>query len=299
MEFKHLEAFVYVVEKNSFSKAAEALFLTQPTISAHITTLEKSLNTKLLLRSTKNLQLSEEGKRLYLYAKEVLAIRNEIFSTFQVSVRPKETLLTIATSTNPAEYILPKILAAYKNKNAACKFSTMVSDSTTVLQKVKEKTVDLGLVGTKIQDPKLIFEQIYEEELVLIAPNLPYYKVLLSKKDALHTMTEAPMVLREIGSGTRAEFEKYLKKRNMDIGELNIIAQMDNPESIRESVVQGLGIGVMSKKSVQNLLELNKVLCQPLTNPIFKRKIYVTYTKEKILSKNSREFIQFITNYYS
>ena len=300
MAFKHLEAFVYVVEKNSFSKAAEALFLTQPTISAHIATLEKTLNTTLIQRSTKNLHISTEGKQLYTYAKEILALRNEILAHFQVSCLIKNiTHLTIGVSTNPAQYILPELLAAYQNYKPNSRFATVIGDSSTVLQKVKEKSVDLGIVGTKIQDPKLIFEKIYEEELVLIMPNKPEYQRMLKKKDIFYTMTHAPIILREGGSGTRMEFEKYLNRKNIRIETLNMIAEISNPESIRESVVQGLGIAVMSQKSIENLVRLNKVLAQPLTNPPLKRHIYIAYTKEKNLPKYVRAFIQFATNYYS
>lgn len=297
MDFKHLEAFVQVVENKSFSKAAEQLYLTQPTISTHVANLEKTLHTPLIIRSTKSIQISDAGEKLYLYAKEMLTLRDEVYAQFKSKKPSPKTSLTIGVSTNPAQYILPEILASFRKINTICSFSTLVSDSKTVLNRIKNNEVDLGIVGTRTDDEDLIFKQILEEEMVLIAPNLPYYQKYFQGLEHFHSLLNEPFILREAGSGTRIETEKYLQSKGIPIEQMNIIAQMSTPESIRESVVQGLGIAIMSKKSVEDLVSLNKVLCFPLENPKFTRIIYVVYSNHNKLSVDAIRFIRLATQY--
>ena len=112
MNLKQLEAFIKVSDSKSFSKAAQELYLTQPTVSAHIQTLEKELKVRLFVRNTKTVKLSEDGKTLYQYARQMIELEQEIQSMFSKAAEQKERCITIATSTIPAQYILPDILEA-------------------------------------------------------------------------------------------------------------------------------------------------------------------------------------------
>ena len=114
MNLKQLEAFVKVTESGSFSKAAKLLFLTQPTVSAHISSLEKELDSRLFVRNTKEVKLSEEGKQLYQYARQMVELEKEIEQVFSKDAHCEEKCITIATSTIPAQYILPKILMKFR-----------------------------------------------------------------------------------------------------------------------------------------------------------------------------------------
>ena len=116
MNLKQLEAFVKVTESGSFSKAAKLLFLTQPTVSAHISSLEKELDSRLFVRNTKEVKLSEEGKQLYQYARQMVELEKEIEQVFSKDAHREEKCITIATSTIPAQYILPKILMKFNER---------------------------------------------------------------------------------------------------------------------------------------------------------------------------------------
>ena len=113
MNLKQLEAFVQIADSGSFSKAAKELYLTQPTISAHVSTLEKELNTRLFVRNTKEVKLSESGTLLYDYAKQMIILQKQIEDTFAVREEKSQQRITIAASTIPAQYLLPNILVAF------------------------------------------------------------------------------------------------------------------------------------------------------------------------------------------
>ena len=116
MNLKQLEAFVRVAETKSFSLTAKQLYLTQPTVSAHIASLEKELNTCLLVRNTKGVALSEEGKELYAYAEQILELERKIKERFGLNRAGGGSVLRVAASTVPAQYLLPDIMAAFRKK---------------------------------------------------------------------------------------------------------------------------------------------------------------------------------------
>ena len=148
MNLKQLEAFVKVAEENSFSKAAKELYLTQPTISAHITSLEKEFNVRLFIRNTKEVNLSDDGKLLYQYAKRMVEIEHEIESVFGQRDLEESHCITIAASTIPAQYLLPKILLKFNEKYPNEQFNLIESDSAGVIEMVIAHKVDVGFTGT-------------------------------------------------------------------------------------------------------------------------------------------------------
>ena len=150
MNLKQLEAFVHIADCGSFSKAAKELFLTQPTISAHISALEKELNTRLFVRNTKDVRLSESGTTLYDYAKQMIALQKKIDDTFIVREESGQQCITIAASTIPAQYLLPGILACFNEKYPNQQFKILESDSAKVVEQVVNHTVDIGFTGTVI-----------------------------------------------------------------------------------------------------------------------------------------------------
>ena len=140
MNLKQLEAFVHVAEGESFSKAAKELFLTQPTVSAHIAGLEKELNARLFVRNTKEVKLSEEGKLLYDSAKQIVALQKKIEKTFLENEKKEEHCITIAASTIPAQYLLPEILVKFNEKYPNEQFKVIETDSAKVVEEVLNHT---------------------------------------------------------------------------------------------------------------------------------------------------------------
>ena len=148
MNLKQLEAFVQVAEGGSFSKAAKQLFLTQPTISAHISSLEKELNARLFVRNTKEVKLSDDGKELYRYARQMIDLQKKIEERFETGKSESKHLITIAASTIPAQYLLPEILMKFNERYPKEQVKLLETDSSQVVTKIIDHMVDVGFTGT-------------------------------------------------------------------------------------------------------------------------------------------------------
>lgn len=301
MNLKQLEAFVQVAEKKNFSRAAKAMFLTQPTVSAHISGLEKELNTRLLIRNTKDVELSEEGERLYEYAKQITLLTEQIVQEFgsEPDVEEQSTV-TIAASTVPAQYLLPEILAKFRQKYPKEQFQILESDSTGVVEQVAARTVDIGLTGTELSKKHCEFLPFYEDDLIVITPNTEQFRRRKQGKEdtVLEWLRSEPLIMREEGSGTRKETMKILQQLGLHIERLNVIASVENPETIKRSVSSGMGISVLSALSARDAVSNGSVLGFSLGEMQGKRQIYVVYNKNFRLSPGAERVLKTIKKMY-
>ena len=293
MNLKQLESFSYIIETNSFSEAAKKLFLTQPTISSHISLLEKELSTQLLIRTTKDVTPTDAGKKLYTYAKQMLQIQNTILEEFHVKSEDEKNVITLGASSIPEQYILPEILPKYlkKNKN---EFKIGQGDSFEIINQVVNKEIEIGLVGTQIETSNCIFEPFYKDKLVVITP--VNQKYLQMKEDGFHIkdLLKEPIIMREEGSGTRKEIKKFLNHMNINDGSLNIIATLNSTEAIKRSVANNMGISIISNLAVQDYIKDKRVLAFDLAEENIYRNLYIVRNKEMYMSKSSLKFIKFM-----
>lgn len=301
MNLKQLEAFVQVAEKKNFSRAAKAMFLTQPTVSAHISGLEKELNTRLLIRNTKDVELSEEGERLYEYAKQITLLTEQIVQEFgsEPDVEEQSTV-TIAASTVPAQYLLPEILAKFRQRYPKEQFQILESDSTGVVEQVAARTVDIGLTGTELSKKHCEFLPFYEDDLIVITPNTEQFRRRKQGKEdtVLEWLRSEPLIMREEGSGTRKETMKILQHLGLRIEGLNVIGSVENPETIKRSVSSGMGISVLSALSARDAVSNGSVLGFSLGEMQGKRQIYVVYNKNFRLSPGAERVLKTIKKMY-
>lgn len=293
MNLKQLESFCYIIETNSFSEAAKKLFLTQPTISSHISLLEKELSTQLLIRTTKDVTPTDAGKKLYTYAKQMLQIQNTILEEFHVKSEDEKNVITLGASSIPEQYILPEILPKYlkKNKN---EFKIGRGDSFEIINQVVNKEIEIGLVGTQIETSNCIFEPFYKDKLVVITP--VNQKYLQMKEEGFHIkdLLKEPIIMREEGSGTRKEIKKFLNHMKINDGSLNIIATLNSTEAIKRSVANNMGISIISNLAVQDYIKDKRVLAFDLAEENIYRNLYIVRNKEMYMSKSSLKFIKFM-----
>ena len=253
MNLKQLEAFVQVSESGSFSKAAKELFLTQPTISAHISSLEKELNVRLFIRNTKEVSLSDDGKDLYRYAKQITDLEKAIEERFYMDSDDGKHFITIAASTIPAQYLLPKVLMCYRERYPKEQIKIMETDSSEVVTQVVDHMVDVGFTGTVLEKKHCKYIPFYKDELAVITPDTPEYRILKEQnRDDIDWIRRKPLILREEGSGTRKEAEKQLKNAGISMETLDIVASIANQETIKKSVKQGMGITVLSRLAAED-----------------------------------------------
>lgn len=297
MNLKQLESFALIIESRSFSQAAKKLFLTQPTISSHISLLEKELNTQLLVRTTKDVHPTEDGKRLYTYAKQILNLQNTILQEFNVKSEDSN-LLTLGASTIPEQYILPEVLPRYIRKNKS-ELKILQGDSSEVINKIINKEVEVGLVGTEIENSSLIFEPFYKDKLVIITPVNGKYKKMKEEGFHVNDLLKEPIIMREEGSGTRKEIREFLKAHNFDINNLNVIATLNSIEAIKKSVQNNMGISIVSNLAVEDFAKDNKVLLFEFEEMDMYRNLYIVRNKEMYMSKCALKFIKFIREFFN
>ena len=298
MNLKQLEAFVHVAEGGSFSKAAKELFLTQPTVSAHIAGLEKELNARLFVRNTKEVKLSEEGKLLYDSAKQIVVLQKKIEKTFWENEKKEEHCITIAASTIPAQYLLPEILVKFNEKYPNEQFKVIETDSARVVEEVLNHSVDIGFTGTVLDRKNCKYIPFYQDELVVIAPNTEKFKKLQQEATDIRWILQESVIMREEGSGTRKEAEKQLRKIGIDIGKLNIVASMENQEAIKKSVENGMGVSIISKLAAEEEMKKGRIIGFSLMEEDGKRDINVVYNRSFQLSHLSERFVKTVKEIY-
>ena len=202
MDILQLEAFVYTVKYQSFSLAAQKLYISQPTVSAHIRSLEEEFHTQLLKRTTKSLSLTPAGTKLYSYATEILTLQQKAIVELANETKPQ---LRIGASSVPSLYFLPELLSAYHAVHPDIRVYASCSDSLDVVHKVDDGICDIGLVGTTTSDTSCEFLPFASDELVIAAPATPHYQAYQSIPSPLDALLKEPFLLREDNSGTKQE----------------------------------------------------------------------------------------------
>ena len=314
MNLKQIEAFVSVADEGSFSKAANALFLTQPTVSAHISSLEKELGVRLFVRNTKEVSLSEEGHLLYGYAKQMIVLQKKIESTFDETRREDTGCIRIAASSVPSQYLIPHILTCFHEKYPEEQFKVMETDSAKVTEHIINGNADIGFTGAVFDRKHCTYVPFYKDDMVVITPNnLKFRKLMqLSLKKRQYNKDEfeiglaekywvekESLILREQGSGTRKEAEKLLSKMGINMDNMSIFASLENQESIKRYVKKGMGISIMSRLAAQEEIQEGKVLCFEFAEGIGKRNINVIYNKNFRLLKSVENLLNVVTEVFS
>ena len=287
---------MYRYLKGSFSKAAKELFLTQPTISAHISSLEKELNVRLFIRNTKEVSLSDDGKDLYRYAKQITDLEKAIEERFYMDSDDGKHVITIAASTIPAQYLLPKVLMCYRERYPKEQIKIMETDSSEVVTQVVDHMVDVGFTGTVLEKKHCKYIPFYKDELAVITPDTPEYRILKEQnRDDIDWIKRKPLILREEGSGTRKEAEKQLKNAGISMETLDIVASIANQETIKKSVKQGMGITVLSRLAAE---DEDGLLIFPIPGADEGRDINLVYNKNYQTTRSADRFIRIVKEVY-
>ena len=299
MNLKQLEAFVQVAEGGSFSKAAKELFLTQPTISAHIASLEKELNVRLFVRNTKEVSLSDDGKDLYKYARQIVDLEKKIEERFGGKDTGEKHCITIAASTIPAQYLLPKVLIRFNERYPEEQIKIIETDSTKVVTQIVEHMADVGFTGTVLEKKHCKYIPFYKDELVIITPNTEKYrKVKEESTEDIRWILNEHVIMREEGSGTRKEAKKQLKRAGVNPSELDVIASIENQETIKKSVRQGMGVSILSRLATKDETRDGYLLAFPIPKSDDGRDINLVYNKNYQLSGSAERFIKVVRDVY-
>lgn len=296
MNIKQLEAFVRIVKNKSFSQTAKELYLTQPTVSSYISSLEEDLGVQLFTRTTKEVHTTSEGEQIYLYAKDIVNLSNKIRNAFKEEQKDDINEIVISSSSIPGQYLLPGMLANFSKRYPSTEFRVHETDSKGAVSDVAEHRADIGFCGTIVPKMACTFLPFYEDELILITPNTSYYQKKKENKD-LSFLAQADFVMREQGSGTKQEALKILQQNGLNLDNMKVVARFANTGAVLLSVKEGVGVAIVSKLAARSEIKNQEVLDFPLQEGGYFRKIYMVSNSNYPLSKRAKLFMQMIQNH--
>ena len=293
MDFRQLQSFTSVVEFGSFTKAAEKLSISQPTISTHIRALEEELNARLILRTTKNIEITPKGRELYEYASKILELRDRMV---QCCASDAKQIIHLGASTIPAAYILPEILPKYAKIAQDTYFIIHQDDSRGVIEGLQNGLFDIGLISSFTDNEELTFVPFSRDRMIIIAPVTEHYLHLQeSPETPLDVLLKEPIILREKGSKKGAD--RFLEKLGIDESDLNVSARVNDQEAVQNLVAGGLGISFISETAARNFLKERRLLKFELPNYRSQRTLYLVYRKAHPLTGRIKDFITFVEQY--
>ena len=298
MDIKELEAFVYVVENCSFSRAAELLHLTQPTISSHISALERKLGIKLVVRTTKETYPSDAGKLLYRYAKEILQVRENAAAALKSFSQEMRGTITLAASTVPSQYYLPHLLQHFHEKYPDISFNIQMEDSPRVAEMIASRAVEIGFCGTRVDNHKCVLQEFASDCMAVITPNTERFRAYVGKELPKDVLLRETFISREKSSGTYQAGREILEKIGVDITHLRTAIEVRSSESVKQMVSEGLGIGLISRSAVRDYVQFEKVLAFPFEEEELRRKLYIVKHKNSILSPIAQAFYDYARRYH-
>lgn len=295
MDFKQIEAFVYVAKYKSFSKAAEKLLLSQPTVSTHINTLEEELSVKIFDRLSKEVVLTEVGQLLYPYAVDMIDLRDRAHEAVKEFLNEVSGNLRIGSSTILSEILMPKIIYEFKQNFPKTFFSLDVGNSQNIVQRVSDGVLDLGLVTRKIPKKDLDYKIFLKDKIVLgVYEGHPFYK-----RDSvfLDEILNESFIVRDIGAGTRTAVDLALKQKGYDIDSLRAVANFRTSHSVIQGIKSKIGIGFISEMAINKEICSGEVKGIAITDLMVEKEIYLVYNKQKSNKKLLKQFIEFSLNF--
>jgi len=293
IDFRHLETFCRVADLKSFSKAADDLFLTQPTVSGHILSLEHSLSLRLFDRTGREVRLTKAGEVFLRYASKILSFRKDLLnalSEFSQGIRGE---LSLGASTIPGEYLLPKLMSNFRKEHPHFTLSLKIADTKEVAQLVLQGDVEFGMIGGKLNHNFLHYEKYEEDEIIVVAPS--GHPLTKKKKVDFVDLLKEPWIIREEGSGTQMAVEKGLRKKGKSLKQFNVVMEMGSTSSVKEGVKAGLGLAFTSKRAVEEELKqglFSRIHVEGI-DPI-SRQLYIVSHQGRTLSPIGMEFLRFL-----
>ena len=250
MDLKTLEAFCRIVELRSFTRGAEAVALTQPTVSGHIKDLEAELGLRLLDRAGRSVTPTRAGEILYGYARRILSLRIEAQHAIGEHKGGLTGDLALGGSSIPGAYVLPPLIAGFKQNHPEAVVTLHVRGSRDIVRGVGDGTYEVGMVGARFEEGRVRYERYTQDELVLAVP--PAHPWAERGAVRLRDLIGQPIIMRERGSGTRKAMEKALAERAVDRQRLRVVLEIGSNEAVRQAVKAGAGIAVISRRAVQD-----------------------------------------------
>src|SRR6476619_3547518 len=273
MDTRQLAAFCAVVERQSFSQAAERLGVTQPAVSLQVRALEKRLGKRLLDRSGRRVEPTEAGLALYRGAQRMLALEGQLLEELDSSEGGElGGTLQVGASTGPGSTVVPVLLCEFQRQNQGVAVSLSISDTQSVVERVADRELELGIVGAARRHRGVTFEPFFRDDVVLACP--PGHR-FAGKSVSLEELREEPLIVMQEGAGVRQVIEDELRRAGTRLRDLDVRLELGLQESVTSAVRGGYGITFISRSSVENDLAAGTLVEARVSDLELEREIFL------------------------
>jgi DNA-binding transcriptional LysR family regulator len=288
MNMRHLEIFYRVIEEGGFTKAALAMRLTQPTLSAAVRQLEEGVGSQLLNRLGREVAPTEAGKLLHGYARRIFALRQEAEAELQSLLAGDQGELLLGGSTIPGTYILPQLVARFSQEYPQVRVNFRLAATESIVKDLREQRLELALIGGLVNEKRLEATPCFGDELVIIVPADHEWAgcETISEKE----LAAESLLLRENGSASRRALELRLKEHGVTIAPERLIAEVGGNEALKQGVLAGLGVAVISKMAVVGEVARGELVALKMAGGPLKRSFYLLQAKGFKLSVAAERF---------
>lgn len=292
MDIRKIEAFSKVYENRSFSRAGKALYLSQPTISAHVASLEQELEVQLFDRIGRTVVPTKAGDVLYQHARRIFEASELAISEIRKLQERITGKLDLGGSTIPANYILPPLLARFWQTYPEVVMDLHIRDSEDIVSQVRDNSLMLGVVGACFDAPDLHFEPIAMDSLVLVMT--PQLRARHGGHDTRALLRGLPWVMREEGSGTRMAMAASLARFDLDIHSLRTVMMVRNAGAMARCLASGMGAAITSAITVAPELASGALVAVDLPELHMDRSFYVVFNTRRSLFPAALKLIDFL-----
>ena len=296
MSDRRLKVFHTVARLLSFTKAAEALHMTQPAVTFQVRQLEEYFNTRLFDRTHNKVSLTPAGERVSEFAERIFDLYSEMDNMVRDLTGEISGSLTIGASTTIAEYLLPALLGEFKNRYPDINLRLKVSNTEGIVKMVEHNVIDLGVVEAPVSNKNLIVEVCHDDHLVVVTTP-DHELVKRGGKVKAEEIIKFPFVSREEGSGTRDVITQYLIEENVNPADLNFCLELGSPEAIKGAVEAGMGITIISRSIINKELKLN-TLAELQLDPPLSRPFSFVRQRQKFRVNVMEELLEFAQAYF-
>jgi DNA-binding transcriptional LysR family regulator len=291
MDTRQLAAFCAVVERKSFSQAAERLGVTQPAVSLQVRSLEKRLGRKLLDRSGRRVEPTEAGLALYRGAQRMLALEGQLIDELDAGQDGElGGTLEVGASTGPGSTVVPVLLCEFQHENPGVAVSLSISDTQSVVDRVAERELELGVVGAARRHRGVVFEPFFRDEVVLACP--PGHR-FAGRSVSLDELREEPLIVMQEGAGVRQVIEDELRRAGTRLRDLDVRLELGLQESVKSAVAAGHGVTFISRTAIEGELEAGTLAAASVKGLEPARQIYVVRAAGRAPTRAADEFLAF------
>ncbi|HSP00357.1 MAG TPA: LysR substrate-binding domain-containing protein [Thioalkalivibrio sp.] len=294
MADRRLQVFYTVARLLSFTKAADALHMTQPAVTFQVRQLEEYFNTRLFDRTHNRVSLTEAGRNVYEYAERIFELYSEMENSVRELTGDVSGALTLGASSTIAEYMLPALLGDFKQKYPEINIRLKVSNTEGIVSMVENNIIDLGVVEAPVANRNLLVEVCRLDQLVLVVP--PNHPLAGQSTATLEQILPHPFICREEGSGTREVIVDYVSSQGVDKKALGVCLELGSPEAIKGAVEAGMGLSILSLATVEKELALKRLVAIPLDPPL-ERPFSFVRQRQKFRLRAMEELLEFARNY--